>query len=143
MADEKQIIIGSRNGLHGVLRILYGTGVKESPDVSNADSISTFSGAIVQGTDTISYTLEIEKLRYENMEMHQKLSEKLEYMMRNPEPITVIDTIRPKGEAPYQVKKMYKQCIVSGNDYEMKPDEHTAESLKFTCASRTSEWKQL
>ena len=139
MAKDKQVIIGSGNSQ---LQMLYGTGVKESPETSESTT-NTFTGAVVQGASEVAYTLEIEKLRYEGMDRHMQISQKIEEMMSVPDNITVVDTIRPKGERPYMVIKRYFGCITTGNDYEIKPDEHTVESLKFKSSRRKSEWKYL
>ena len=138
MADKKVIIgTGSKQ-----INMLYGTGVKESPETSESTT-NTFNGAVVQGASEVAYTLEIEKLRYEGMDRHMQISEKIEDMMSNGDTISVIDTVRPKGERPYMVVKRYFGCITTGNDYEIKPDEHTVESLKFKANRRKSEWKYI
>lgn len=139
MGKDKQVIIGTGNSQ---LQMLYGTGVKESPETSESTT-NTFSGAVVQGAQEVAYTLEIEKLRYEGMDRHMQISQKIEEMMSVPDNITVVDTVRPKGERPYFVIKRYFNCITTGNDYEVKPDEHTVESLKFKSSRRKSEWKYL
>lgn len=140
MVDDKQVIIGSE--ATGVISMMYGTGVKGSPETSESTT-DTFSGAVVQGTRKVSYTLEIDKLRFEGMEQHMLLSQKIERMMEDGDDITVIDTIYPKGNDPYQVIDHYFGCIVNGNDFEIKPTENTAENLKFKASTRKREWKQL
>lgn len=136
---EKEIIIGTEDNQ---INMMYATSVKESPETNDtSSSVQTFSGAIVSGSNEVAYTLEIDKLRYEGKDMHMKLDQKLDDMMQNADNITVIDTVKPKGETPYQVVSRYFNCINTGNDYELKPEEHTAESLKFKCERRTREWK--
>ena len=139
MADDKRVFIGSGNSL---INMLYGTGVKDSPE-TNESTTNTFSGAIVQGAGNVAYTLEIEKLRYEGMDRHMQISQKIEDMMSVPDRITVVDTVRPKGERAYQVIYRYFDCVTTANDYEIKPDEHTVESLKFKASRRTTEWKYV
>lgn len=137
---EKEVIIGTGDDQ---INMLYGTSIKESPDSNDTtSSVQTFSGAIVTGSNEVSYTLEIAKLRYEGMGMHMKLDMKLDDMMNNADNITVIDTVKPKGENAYQVVSRYFNCINTGNDYEIKPDDHTAENLKFKCERREREWKE-
>lgn len=139
MVDDKQVIIGNEGS---TISMMYGTGVKGSPETSESTT-DTFSGAVVQGTRKVSYTLEIDKLRYEGMAQHMQLSNKIESMMENQEDITIIDTIYPKGNKPYQVIDHYYGCIVNGNDFEIKPTENTAENLKFKASTRKREWKEL
>ena len=139
MADEKQVIIGTDDSL---MSVMYGTGVKESPEI-NENTVDTFSGAVLQGKNGVAYTIEISKLRYEEMGMHEKLDNKLEEMMSKKDNLTIIDTVKPSGEKPYQVIKRYFNCLVTGNDYEMKPEEHTTESLKFKAERRETEYKYI
>jgi len=136
--DDKQIIIGTDE----VMSIMYGTGVKGSPETQESTT-DTFSGAVVQGKRKVAWSLEIEKLRYEGMAQHKQLSEKLEKMMEVADDVTVIETVYPKGNNPYQVIDHYYGCLVNGNDFDIKPTENTAESLKFKASSHKREWKEL
>lgn len=135
--SDKEIIIGTDEDLY---TIMYGTSIKESPETNNSTT-NTFDGAIIQGSDKIAYNLEISKLRYEGVDMHMEISMKLEDMLTKKDDITIIDTIRPAGETPYQVIKRYHNCLVTDNNYEMKPEDHTVENLKFRAENRETEWK--
>lgn len=142
MADkepEKQVIIGTDKDM---INMLYGTGVKGSPETSESTT-PTFTGAVVQGLSEVPYTIEIDRLRYEKRETHMALSQKLEKMMAEPDNITVIDTIYPKGERPYQVIDQYFNCICTAYDDEIKADDNTTESLKFKASKRVRDWKDL
>lgn len=140
MADsDKVIIIGTGENAK---EMMYGTSVKDSPETSESTT-NTFTGAVVNGTKDVSYTIEISKLRYEGMTTHRELSEKIERMMSEADTITIREIIRPVGERPYAVIKTHYGCITTGNDYEIKPDDHTVENLKFKSARRTTEWKEL
>ena len=140
MADnDKVVIIGTGESAK---EMMYGTSVKDSPETSESTT-KTFSGAVVQGTDNIPYTIEISKLRYEGKTTHRELSEKVEDMLKNPDTVTIRETVRPVGERPYVVIKTHFGCITTGNDYEIKPDDHTVENLKFKSSRRTCEWQDL
>ena len=139
MVDDKRVVIGTGDT---VISMMYGTGVKGSPETQESKT-DTFSGAVVQGKKKGAWTLEINKLRYEGMQQHMELSNKLEEMMKVPDDITVTETVYPKGDAPYEVIDHYFGCIVTGNDYEIKPNDNTAENLKFSASGHSREWKQL
>lgn len=140
MADEKQIIIGTNPD--DVIRVMWGTGIKGNPE-TEVSTTNTFSGAIVDGTDNIPYTLEVDKIRNDNIKDHIKLSKKLDTMLTTRDDITVIDTIKPKGQDPYEVIDHYFGCLVDSNDYEVATDDLTTESLSFKAESRKREWKNL
>lgn len=136
---EKEVIIGTNNDM---VNMLYGTGVKGSPETSESTT-QTFTGAVVQGLSEVSYTVEIDKLRYEDVDTHIALSKKLEKMMAEPDNITVIDTIYPKTGSPYQVIDNYFNCICTAYDDEISADDNTTESLKFKASKRVRDWKKL
>ena len=46
-------------------KMFYGTSIKASPETSNT-STPTFDGVVMQGTDNIPWTIELEKMRYES-----------------------------------------------------------------------------
>ena len=64
MAANKQIIIAGK-------RLLYGTSVKCSPEISSS-STQTFDGAITQGLNDVGWTIEIESI--EQSSINQKLN---------------------------------------------------------------------
>lgn len=131
MADKEIIIDG--------ITVMYGTSVKSSPEVTNSTT-QTFDGAVNQGLKDVSWTIEISRVRYDNKFTHMKLSQLIEEMMETPKMVTVRETIRPLGEKPYVVKDNFFGCITDGNDYEIKPDDHTVENLKFKAERRVREW---
>lgn len=137
--DDKRIVIGTGNDM---ITMLYGTGVKGSPETKES-STDTFSGAVVQGKKKIAWTLDINKIRCENMEQHMALCLKVEDMLDTADDITVIETVYPEGDAPYEVIEHYFSCITTGNDFEVKPTDNTVENLKFKASSHSREWKKL
>lgn len=134
MAD-KEVLIGGK-------KMMWGTGVKASPEISES-STQTFDGAVVQGMGDVPYTIEISKLRYDGMSTHRALSEKVEKMMEVPDIVTVREVVRPKGEKPYEVVHNYHDCITTGADYEIKPDDNTVENLKFKASKRTTKYNNV
>ena len=131
MADKKVIIGGATVG--------YVTSVKASPE-SNTSSTATFDGAITQGADSIAWSLELSKIRFERPATHKKLSELLDTMWSRGKTITVRETVHSKTE-DYTIVDNYSNCILEGNDYEIKPDDLTTESLKFKASKRTRKYE--
>lgn len=132
MAD-KEIIIAGR-------KMLYGTSIKASPETKSS-STSTFDGAVNQGLDKVGWSIETGKLRYENMTTHRELSETLEKMFSIPQMVTVREKVYPKDETPYVIVDNYFGCLVDGNDYELKPEDKTTESIKFKAESRQRKYE--
>lgn len=134
MPDKEVIIAGKK--------MMYGTSIKASPE-TNESTTNTFDGAIVQGDKNVPYTIEIGRVRYDISTTHRELSEKVEDMMANSDIITIREIVRPAGEAPYCIVDNFFECITSGNDYEIKPDDHTVENLKFKASRRERKYENI
>ena len=70
---DKQVIIDG-------ITMMYGTGVKSSPEISNSTT-QTFDGAVTQGLRNVSWTIEIDRVRYDSKVTHRQLSQTVEEMM--------------------------------------------------------------
>ena len=125
MAD-KEIIINGKTLVHG-------QGVKESIESSSADTIKCFDEVITDGSDVISYKLEIERIVIESRKTYEKLRDTFKKMLKTKGNITTREVIRYKNSAPFVIVKNYHGCILDGKDYEMKPEENSAQKLSFLC----------
>ena len=128
MADVTVIINGKT--------LVHGQGVKESIDKSSADTIVCFDEVITDGSDVVSYKLTIDRIVFEKMNDYNSLNKRLNDMMKNPGTITTRQIIRYKNEAPWVIVKNYSGCILDGKDYEMKPEEKSAQNLSFICSDK-------
>ena len=126
MADKEVIINGKT--------LVHGRGCKESIEKKSSESIICFDEAIVDGSDTVSYKLTIDRLVFENRKTYEKLRDTFKKMMKTPGNITTREIIRYKNSKPFVIVKNYSGVILDGKDYEMKPEEHTAQNLSFLCA---------
>lgn len=126
MAD-KEVIINS-------LPLVHGQGVKESLDKSSADSIVCFDESITLGADTIVYKLTIDRIVFETRKQYEDLRDAFKEMLKVPGTITTRETIRYEQDNPFTIVKNYYGCILDGKDYEMKPEEMSAQSLSFICS---------
>jgi hypothetical protein len=124
MAD-KEIIINGKTMLHG-------NGVKDGVETSTSTTVC-FDEVVPQGSPNTSYTLEIDRLVYETKEDYDWLREELEKLKSVPGMITTREIIRFKDSEPFVIIKNFTDCILDGKDYEMKPEEQSAQSLKFIC----------
>lgn len=129
------IIIGNDDNGKGQVRVFRGTGIKDNPDYK-AESTDCFEETITDGVENVGGTLEIEKLSYDSKEEYIALEKALLRLQSQPTMITVSETIKFKGEKPYDIRRNYIDCVLSGNDYEDKPKEKSTRNLKFTYASR-------
>ena len=127
MAPDKVVIINGKNMYHG-------KGVKESIEKSSAGSIVCFDEAITDGSATVTYKLTIDRLVYESRKTYETLRDTLNKMLSKQGTITTREVIRYKNKAPFVIVKNYSGCILDGKDYEMKPEERSAQSLSFICS---------
>ena len=130
MAEEKvdkKVIIDTHT-------VAYATSVKANPE-TNVSTTQTFDGAITQGMDKVAWSLELSKVRFEKSDKHKDLNQILDSMLANPKMVTIIETVHSKDET-YTIRDDYSGCILESNDYEIKPDDNTSETLKFKASSR-------
>lgn len=129
---NKEVIIDGK-------KMMYGTSAKASPE-TNTSTTSTFDGVINEGLDEVPWTLEFSKLRYEGLASHREMSETLDTMISVPKMITIRETVYSVDET-YTVVDNYYNCLVNGNDYEVKPEDKTVENLKFKAARRERKYE--
>lgn len=120
-------------------RMLYGTSAKASPE-TNTSTTPTFDGVIVEGLDEIPWTIEVSKLRYEGLATHREMSETLDEMISVPKMVTIRETVKNPDEE-YTIVDNFFDCVVDGNDYEVKPDEKTVENIKFKASRRERKYE--
>lgn len=126
MADKEVIING--------YILVHGQGVKESIEKSGADSVPCFDEVITQGTASVSYKLDIDRLVFETREQYEELRDILKDMLNVPGDITTREVIRYKADEPFTIVKNYSGAILDGRDYEMKVEEMSAQKLSFICS---------
>ncbi|WP_458454429.1 hypothetical protein [Methanobrevibacter sp.] len=132
---DKRIIIDGKT-------IGNGTGVKGSRNTSSSDT-PTFDGVITAGTKNVSYDLEINRIAYENQVTYQEIDMIVEKSLDTPVEITIKEVKRVPGETPFVIVRDYHDCILDGDDYEIKPEEHTVENLKYKCASMDKSYEPV
>jgi len=119
--------------------LMYGTSAKASPETSTSVT-NTFDGAITQGLGKVAWSIELGKVRYEDSTTHRRLSELLDEMMYIPGEVTIIEEVHTPTET-YTIRDTFFGCILEGNDYELKPEENTAENIKFKANNRVREYE--
>lgn len=128
----KEIIIDGK-------KLMFGTSVKASPE-TNTSTTSTFDGVITEGLNNIPWSLEFSKVRYDGLSTHKELSETLDKMLSVPAMVTIRETIITPEEL-YTIVDNYFNCLVEGNDYEIKAEEKTVESIKLKSAKRERKYE--
>ena len=131
MANKEIIIDGKK--------MMYGTSGKASPE-TNTSSTSTFDGVVNEGLDEVPWSLEFSKLRYEGLTSHRELSETLDKMISKPAMVTIRETVFSPDET-YTVVDNYFNCLVNGNDYEIKPEDKTVENIKLKTSRRERKYE--
>ena len=126
MADKEVIINGTT--------LVHGQGVKESIDKSTADSIVCFDEVLTDGSDTVSYKITIDRIVLETRTTYETLRDTFQKMLKEPGDITTREVIRFKQEPPFVIVKNFHGCLLDGKDYEMKPEERSAQNLSFVAS---------
>lgn len=126
MADKEVIINGKL--------LVHGQGVKESIESEAADTIVCFDEVLTDGSDVVTYKVEIDRLVTEKRVDYYTLRNTLTKMMKTPGDITIRETIRYKNNKPWTIVKNYHGCVLESKSYEMKADELSAQNLSFICS---------
>lgn len=136
MAD-KEIRIAVKHPTQGDLSInlRHGQGVKESVETSTSETIC-FDEVIVEGAEKTSFKLEIDRILYETRAEYEALRDILNVIQHVPGTVETRETIRYKDEDPFTIVKTFGGAILDGNEFEMKPEEKTAQNMSFVCASK-------
>ena len=121
MADKRVIIDG--------VQMMHGTSIKGSRD-TNVNTITTFDEVIPQGTRNTSHSIDMSKVSYEDATTYAELDEVLTDMLDIPAMVTIEEDYFV-GDEEYTVRYNYFNCLLDGDDYEIKPEEHTVLNLKF------------
>ena len=116
------------------IKIGYSTSVKIKPSLDVKET-KTFDGPVIDGTPEPSFDIDIETLRYDTIDQYTKLTQLLMDMETKGYTISVRELAEMKDGTMRRVDNVY-ECRVSGNEYELKPDERTVEKLSFTGRKR-------
>ena len=116
------------------IRVGYSTSASVEPEVETNET-PTFDGAVVDGTEDPSFTVEIEKLRYGTKADYIQLEQLLINMYTKGYPIKIAEKVSMKDGDMTIVDIVY-DCKLDGNSYELDPEERTAESLTFKGSKR-------
>ena len=127
MADKEVILNGTT--------LVHGQGVKESLENASADSIKCFDEVITDGSNTISYKLDIDRIVFETREDYENLRDIFNDMLTNKGDITTREVIRYSADEPFVIVKNYHGVILDGSSYEMKVEDKSAQNLNFLCES--------
>jgi len=125
MADKEVIINGKT--------LVHGQGVKESIDKSTANTTVCFDETITEGSPSVSYKVTVDRLVFEKRKTYEALKKQLDKMISKPGILTTREVIRFKNDKPFVIVKNFTGVILDGRDYEMKPEEHSAQNLTFVC----------
>jgi hypothetical protein len=126
MAD-KTVLLNGRTLVHG-------QGVKETIETSTSKNVC-FDEVVTQGSPSVSYKVDIDRLVYETRDDYENLNADLKSLLSVPGYLTTREVIRYDNEHPFVIVKNYSGVILDSKDYEMKPEEHSAQKLSFICAS--------
>ena len=127
MADKEVLI----NGIH----VGYATNAKVTPSYETEET-PTFDGPVIDGSDEPRHSVTVEKLRYGTITDYIQLNQLLLNMQSVSYSITIIEKAKMK-DGTATIKDIVYDCKVDGNEYDLNPDERTAESLSFTGGKRT------
>lgn len=116
------------------IKVGYGTSVKVTPSIETEET-PTFDGPVIDGANEPSHTITIDKLRYSTKAEYVQIEQLLMNMQTVGYPIKIQEKATFK-DGKYWITDVVYDCKLDGNEYELKPDERTVESLSFKGTKR-------
>lgn len=117
------------------INLIHGQGVKESVNTSTSETVC-FDEVITEGAEKVSYKLEIDRVIFETKDDYDALTKILKYIQHVQGTVQTREVIRYKNSKPFAIVKTFGGAILDGNEFEMKPEEKTVNSLSFICSSK-------
>lgn len=118
----KRIVINGK-------QIGHATSVKGSRETSTNTTVC-FDEVVTEGTKQTGFKIDIDRLIYENKATYIEIRDILYNLIDNPGYVTIEeDIILPEGN--FTIVREYTGCILDGDEYEIKPEEHTVSSLSI------------
>ena len=111
------------------IKIGYTTSAKIKPSLDIKET-KTFDGPVIDGNPEPSFDVDIDTLRYDTIDQYTKLTQLLLDMETKGYTIRIWEYAEMKDGKMTRDDLVY-ECRVSGNEYELKPDERTVEKLSF------------
>ena len=136
---DVKLMIAKNAEDQNVVTFENGTGLKMGRE-TNSSSTTTFDRVIPQGTKITPFTIELDRVEYDPRKTAQEIDMLLDYMVENPVFVKVTEVKRVSGEPPYVIEYLYKDCLLDGDDVELKPEEHSVGSLKIRASSREKKY---
>jgi len=116
----------------------YANKAEVSPDISHAEPTPTFDGPVPNGSDTVTWNVSIDKLRYGKIEDYKAIETLLLSMIKTPKKITIIER-KDSIDGQLRVTTAVYKCVLSDKKYTMDMENNTVENLSFTGTSM-KEW---
>ena len=112
------------------------TNAKGSEETS-ATVTPTFDGPVPQGNDDNPHSIDISRLDYgkaNNLSAKESLiliTRIIDTMKTVHGMVTIEEDYNPSNEESFAYEKHYFDCLVDGDDFEIKADDQTVNNLKF------------
>ena len=115
------------------IKVGYANKVELSPDITNAEPVKTFDGGVPNGSDDVSWSVTIDKLRYGKISDYKTMETLLLSMFKTPYTISIIEEVIGVDGTIKVQNNVYK-CILTDKKYSIDVESNTVENLSFTGA---------
>lgn len=111
-------------------QIGHATSIKGSRETSTNTTVC-FDEVVTEGTKQTGFKLDIDRIIYEGKSTYREIRAILDDLLENPGIVTIEEDIAPPEEQSFTIKKVYTNCILDSDEYEIKPEEKTVSSLSI------------
>ena len=119
-------------------KIGYANKAEVSPEISGQEETATFDGKIIDTADSISWTISIDKIRYDSSIKHYiQIEGILLSCFKNKKTVKVVETTElPDGNLT--VTTQVYNCMLTDKKYTVDAESRTVENLEFKGTSMDS-----
>ena len=122
---SKQIWIGKK-------RIGYANKAEVSPDITDAEETKTFDGPILDTPESVSWTVSVDKLRYDKtVASYKEIEILLLSMFKEKKTVQVVETTKIADGSTLRVDTKVYNCAITDKKYSIDPESRTVENLTF------------
>ena len=116
----------------GGVKVGYANKAEVSPDITDAEETKTFDGPILDIPESVSWTVSIDKLRYDKtIASYKEVEILLLSMFKEKKSVTVVETSKMADGKTLKVKTVVYNCAITDKKYTVDPESRTAENLSF------------
>lgn len=124
MANKEVYIAGIKVG--------HANNAEVAPDIKDAEELKTFDGTIVETPESVSWTVNIDKVRLaKTIQSYKEVEILLLSMFKEKKTVKVVESTKMEDGSTLKVTSVVYNCAIKDKKYKIDPESRTVENLSF------------